>query len=62
MEAVQTWTTNRAKAEFDQLLEEVKNKGPQEITASNGSFTIKFNAPKSAESVTSFLGKGIPED
>jgi hypothetical protein len=59
---VQTWTPVRAKAEFDQLLEAAKSEGPQEIRDGRGSFTVKFNAPKSSESVTEFLSKGLPDD
>lgn len=59
---VQTWTPARAKADFERLLEAAKNEGPQEIRDSHGSFTVKFNAPKSSESVTGFLSKGLPED
>jgi hypothetical protein len=59
---VQTWTSARAKAELDQLLEAAKNQGPQEIKDSRGSFTVRFNAPNRSESVTEFLSKGLQDE
>ncbi len=61
MEATNSWTSTQAKAELDQLLEAAKTKGPQEIRDNRGSFTVRFNTPKSTESVTDFLSKGLPD-
>lgn len=62
MVVVRTWTLSRAKAEFDQVLEEAKTKGPQEIRDNDGSFTVVFKPLRAGESVTNFLSKGLPDD
>ncbi|RVK27336.1 hypothetical protein [Sinorhizobium meliloti] len=56
-----TWTASRARDEFDHLLDEAKNKGPQQITDVRGTFTLRFNPERAAESITEFLSKGLPD-
>ncbi|MQB19262.1 hypothetical protein DXT90_01295 [Agrobacterium tumefaciens] len=62
MEDVHAWTSARAKANFDQLLEAAKTQGPQSIRDESGSFTLRYSGTKSHERVTDFLIKGLPED
>ncbi len=61
MEDVHAWTPARAKADFDQLLEAAKTKGPQRISDDDGSFTVRYSKAKSRERVTDFLIEGLPE-
>lgn len=56
-----TWTSSRARKEFEHLLQEAKDKGPQDITDVRGTFTIVFKPERPSESVTDFLAKGLPE-
>ncbi len=62
MEDVHAWTPARAKADFDQLLDAAKTKGPQRISDDEGSFTVRYSKVKSRERVTDFLMKGLPEE
>ena len=56
-----TWTSSRARDNFDHLLQEAKDKGPQVISDTRGTFTLVFNDEPPGNSVTRFLAKGLPE-
>lgn len=56
-----TWTSSRAREDFDHLLQEAKDKGPQEISDSRGIFTLVYKGERQGESVTEFLAKGLPD-
>lgn len=55
------WTSNRARDEFDLLLDEAKTKGPQEIRDARGRFTLHFNPEPAKGCVAEFLSKGLPD-
>ncbi|TWF49481.1 hypothetical protein FHW37_108151 [Neorhizobium alkalisoli] len=55
------WTSLRARNQFDHLLDEAKDKGPQDIRDVRGTFTLIFKPEAASTSVTEFLAKGLPE-
>lgn len=55
------WTSLRARTQFERLLDDAKDKGPQDIRDARGTFTLVFKPEAASTSVTEFLAKGLPE-
>jgi hypothetical protein len=55
------WTSLRARNQFEHLLDDAKDKGPQDIRDVRGTFTLVFKPEVPGKNVTDFLAKGLPE-